>query len=256
MPREALPRGSGGGRARGARPERPDERRGRRTGRRRDGLAARGAGRRPVLLAARCCWPGSTCSSACSTWCRCCRSTAGTIGGDALRGRPALARQAARGVPIPVPSTVAKLLPVAYVVAGLILVMSVVLIYADIVAPVSLSAVRQARRSTTTSTSSTNDDDRRKSMTTVNLGMPAAPPPVLAPRRPDPSDQGGQGPRRRGRPGLGAVDDDDADLGREHHAPADRRADRRRLRHRPRGVPVAGRRRRAARRSPSTRRSR
>jgi membrane-associated protease RseP (regulator of RpoE activity) len=34
---------------------------------------------------------------------------------------------------------VAKLLPVAYVMAGVILVMSVVLIYADIVAPVSLS---------------------------------------------------------------------------------------------------------------------
>ena len=33
---------------------------------------------------------------------------------------------------------VAKLLPVAYVMAGVILVMSVVLIYADIVAPVRL----------------------------------------------------------------------------------------------------------------------
>ncbi len=33
----------------------------------------------------------------------------------------------------------AKLLPVTYVMAGLILVMSVVLIYADIVAPVNLS---------------------------------------------------------------------------------------------------------------------
>jgi membrane-associated protease RseP (regulator of RpoE activity) len=44
-----------------------------------------------------------------------------------------------RGRPDPGSVDAAKLLPVTYVMAGLILVMSVVLIYADIVAPVSLS---------------------------------------------------------------------------------------------------------------------
>ncbi len=44
-----------------------------------------------------------------------------------------------RGRPDPGPVDAAKLLPVTYVMAGLILVMSVILIYADIVAPVSLT---------------------------------------------------------------------------------------------------------------------
>ena len=53
----------------------------------------------------------------------------------------AVRRGIARLLRRPDPGTVdsAKLLPVTYVMAGLILVMSVVLIYADIVAPVSLS---------------------------------------------------------------------------------------------------------------------
>ena len=55
----------------------------------------------------------------------------------ALRGGTARHRQAARR-PARGYFDVAKLLPVAYVMAGVILVMSVVLIYADIVAPVRL----------------------------------------------------------------------------------------------------------------------
>ena len=83
-------------------------------------------------------------------------------------------------------------------------------------------------------------------MTTVSLGMPAAPPPVLAPRRKTRQIKVGQGGRRQRLPGLGAVDDDHADLRRQRHPPADRRADRHRLRHRPGRLPEPGRRRRAA----------
>ena len=57
-------------------------------------------------------------------------------------------------------------------------------------------------------------------------------------------------------PDLGPVDDDDADLRRQRHPPADRRAHRHRLRHRAGRLPEPGRRRRARRRSPSTPRSR
>ena len=93
-------------------------------------------------------------------------------------------------------------------------------------------------------------------MTAVNLGMPAAPPPVLAPRRQTRQIKVGKVLVGGDAPGLGAVDDDDADLGRQHHAPADRRADRLRLRHRPGRLPQPGRRRRAAGDRRSTRRSR
>ena len=55
----------------------------------------------------------------------------------------------------------------------------------------------------------------------------------------DPPDQGRQGRRRQRRPDLGPVDVHDAHLRRQHHAPADRRADRVRLRHRARRVPRA-----------------
>ena len=44
-------------------------------------------------------------------------------------------------------------------------------------------------------------------MTAVNLGMPAAPPPVLAPRRQTRQIKVGKVRRRRRRPDLGAVDD-------------------------------------------------
>ena len=46
---------------------------------------------------------------------------------------------------------------------------------------------------------------------TVWLGMPALPPPVLAPAAQDAQDQGRQGRGRRRRPDLGAVDVHDAD---------------------------------------------
>jgi hypothetical protein len=53
----------------------------------------------------------------------------------------ALRRAVAKALRRPDPGfvDVAKLLPVGYVMAGVILVASVVLIYADIVAPVSIS---------------------------------------------------------------------------------------------------------------------
>jgi hypothetical protein len=43
-----------------------------------------------------------------------------------------------RGRPDPGPVDMARLLPVAYVVAGLLLVMGVVVIWADLVKPISL----------------------------------------------------------------------------------------------------------------------
>ncbi len=62
-------------------------------------------------------------------------------GGIATTLYEAARRRIARLLNRPDPGAVdsAKLLPVTYVMAGLILVMSVVLIYADIVAPISLS---------------------------------------------------------------------------------------------------------------------
>ncbi len=87
-------------------------------------------------------------------------------------------------------------------------------------------------------------------MTAIDLGMPAAPPPVLAPRRKTRQIKVGKVLVGGDAPGLGAVDDHDADLRRQHHAAADRRADRVRLRHRAGGVPVARTTPRRCRRSP------
>ena len=85
-----------------------------------------------------CCWPGSTCSWGCSTSCRCSRSTAATSPARSTR-RVAAGSRSCSGRPDPGFVDVAKLLPVAYVDGGVILVTSVVLIYADIVAPVTLT---------------------------------------------------------------------------------------------------------------------
>ena len=63
-----------------------------------------------------------------------------------------------RGRPDPGYVDVAKMLPVAYGVGALLMLMSVILIYADIVNPVKLADM-------------------------TDLGLPAMPPPVLAPRR-------------------------------------------------------------------------
>ena len=63
----------------------------------------------------------------------------GHIAGALYEGRPPRRRAAPPASRPRASSTCAKLLPVAYVMAGVILVMSVVLIYADIVAPVSFS---------------------------------------------------------------------------------------------------------------------
>ena len=93
---------------------------------------------RAVLLPAAPARRASTCSWACSTSCRCSPLDGGHIAGALYEGaRRGVARLRRR--PDPGFVDVARLLPVAYVMAGVILVMSVVLIYADIVAPVSFS---------------------------------------------------------------------------------------------------------------------
>ena len=73
---------------------------------------------------------------ACSTSSCCCRSTAGTSPARSTR-RYGAASPSCSGA-LTRATSMAKLLSVAYVMAGVILVMSVVLIYADIVAPVRL----------------------------------------------------------------------------------------------------------------------
>ena len=64
------------------------------------------------------------------------------------------------------------MLPIAYAAASVLVVMGVLLVLADIVNPIRLRAERL--------TSHRTDKDP---MTAIDLGMPAAPPPVLAPRR-------------------------------------------------------------------------
>ncbi len=84
----------------------------------------------------------------------------------------------------------------------------------------------------------------------VNLGLPALPPAGPRPAPPVPADPGRQGARsaatRRSRVQSMTTTPDHR---RQRHAPADRRADRGRLRHRPGRLPEPGRRRRARRRS-------
>ena len=77
-------------------------------------------------------------------------------------------------------------------------------------------------------------DRTERPMTGIALGLPAAPA-AGAGRRARKSRQlkVGDGPGRRRRAGLGAVDDHHPDRRRRRHAAADRRADRGRLRHRP-----------------------
>ena len=145
-----------------------------------------------------------------------------------------------RGRPDPGYVDVAKLLPVAYVVASFLLVMGVVLIVGDLVVPVQISLTIADRRGTPRDRLIWRHDRRQPGHA---RGTPARarPPPS------DPPDQGRQGRGRQRLPDLGAVDDHDADRRRQHHAPADRRADRLRLRHRAGRVPEPGRRRGAAR---------
>ena len=79
-----------------------------------------------------------------------------------------------RGRPDPGFVDAARLLPVAYVMASFMLAMSVVLIIGDFVVPLHLRrSSRLGRRAA----------PYAGGMTEINLGMPAAPPPVLAPRR-------------------------------------------------------------------------
>ena len=83
-------------------------------------------------------------------------------------------------------------------------------------------------------------------VTAVSLGMPAVPPPPLAPRRQSRQIMVGSVPVGGGAPVVGAVDDHHAHRRRQRHAAADRRADRVRLPDRPGRGAVAGRRRGAA----------
>ncbi len=66
--------------------------------------------------------------------------------------------------PDPGPVDTAKMVPVAYAVGGFLLLCGIALIVADIVSP--------------------GEDLLKETVMTVNLGMPAAPAPVLAPRKP------------------------------------------------------------------------
>ena len=83
------------------------------------------------------CWPASTWCCSCST---CCRSTRWTAGTSPARCTSGCARAVpgVRGRPDPGPFDIARLMPVAYVVAGLFLVLSGLLVVADIVNPVKL----------------------------------------------------------------------------------------------------------------------
>ena len=157
------------------------------------------------------------------------------VGGGQKRGAARLL-----GRPDPGPVDVAKALPLAYAVSVLFLLMSVLLMYADIVeADQHVSA-----------------DDRAGILAgilrpmTVSLGMPAVPAGGgRSARRPAGSrwvrSRSGEGPD------LGPVDDDDTDDRCQRDAAADRRAHRDRLRHRPAVVCPARRRGRAARDRPA-----
>ena len=149
----------------------------------------------------------------------------------------------------------ARLLPVAYVVASALLVMGMVLIVGDLVVPAAhrrqpsprLGASARCRCSCGCADSAAAEAARNlETMTAISLGMPEAPPPVLSPRRPTRQIKVGKVRRRQRVADLGPVDDHDADLRRQRDPPADRRADRHRLRHRAGGLPEPGRRRRAA----------
>ena len=82
-------------------------------------------------------WPGSTSPWPSSTSSRCCRSTAATWPARSTKGpRRRIAKLFGR--PDPGAFDIAKLLPVTYVVAVLLMGMGALLIYADIVKPVNL----------------------------------------------------------------------------------------------------------------------
>ncbi len=83
------------------------------------------------------CSPGSTSCSSSSTSCRCCRSTAGTSPVPSGRARSAQWARL-RGRPDPGFVDVAKALPLAYSVATVLIGVSALLIYADLVNPVKL----------------------------------------------------------------------------------------------------------------------
>ena len=83
------------------------------------------------------CSPGSTSRWPCSTSSRCCRSTAATLPAPCTRV-PAAGWPSCSAGPDPGAFDIAKLLPVTYVVAALLMGMSALLIYADIVKPVNL----------------------------------------------------------------------------------------------------------------------
>ena len=122
----------------GARPGQPGQHRRRQPVLGRDRLQRRARGHREARLLRHASSPASTSSSGCSTSSRCCRSTAATSPAPSgRRVRRGFARL--RGRPDPGYVDAAKLLPVAYVVASCLLVLSLVLIVGDIVVPVRLT---------------------------------------------------------------------------------------------------------------------
>ena len=129
-PRCSAPRSS----ARNA-TARPDRRRRRRPDLGR-GLRAAAAHRTAKSASSSSCSPASTWCCSCSTCCRSTRSTAGTSPARCTRRPGHVARL--RGRPDPGPFDIARLMPVAYVVAGLFLALSALLFIADIVNPITL----------------------------------------------------------------------------------------------------------------------
>ena len=95
-----------------------------------------------------------------------------------------------RGRPDPGPFDIARLMPVAYAVAGLFLALSALLFVADIVNPITLAGQPSPAQAigVDAGTASARAPTPAQGILAVmaipvSLGMPAAPPPVLAPRR-------------------------------------------------------------------------
>ncbi len=120
------------------------------------------------------------------------------------------------------------MLPVMYAVASVLIVLTLLVVYADIVKPIQLPAerIRPGRRAV-------NPAKGILDVVTIQLGMPglgpvgppgAEAPPVLAPRRISRQIKVGSVAGRRRRPDLGPVDGHHADLRRQRDPAADRRS--------------------------------
>ena len=138
LPKRLVQVGAGGLRRRGPRPERPDQRRRHRPHRRRDRQLRPADGRRPRRVAHPASSRASTSRCSSSTSCRCCRSTAGTSRARCGRGCGAGWRSCSSG-PIRARSTPRSWCRSPSWSPVLLGAMSLLLIYADIVNPISCS---------------------------------------------------------------------------------------------------------------------